>query len=144
VCFSPKDGCTDLIVRTLAQARNTVHVQAYSFTSRPIAQALVDAHRRGVRVEVILDKGQRRGQGVQTEFLAQAGVPVRIDDDHAIAHNKVMVIDGETVVTGSFNFTNSAEERNAENLLVIRDRALAERYETNWQKHRAHSEQFAQ
>ncbi len=140
VCFSPKGGCTDLIVRTLSQARNTVHVQAYSFTSQPIAQALIDAHRRGVVVEAILDKGQRRGQGVQTGFLAQAGVPILIDAAHAIAHNKVMVIDDQTVITGSFNFTNSAEEHNAENLLVIRDRVLAERYEQNWQKHRAHSE----
>ncbi len=117
-----------------------MHVQAYSFTSVPIAQALVDAHRRGVSVEVILDKSQLEGRSVQTDFLDQAGVPVRIDAAHAIAHNKVMVIEGETVITGSFNFTKSAEERNAENLLVIRDRVLAERYEANWQKHKAHSE----
>jgi phosphatidylserine/phosphatidylglycerophosphate/cardiolipin synthase-like enzyme len=70
-------------------------------------------------------------------------VPVLIDAIHAIAHNKVMVIDGKMVITGSFNFTNSAEERNAENLLVIRDRVLAERYEQNWQKHKTHSEPYA-
>lgn len=143
VCFSPKGGCTDLIVRTLAQAKSTVHVQAYSFTSQPIAQALIDAHRRGVSVEVILDRSQLKGEGVQTGFMAQVGLPVRIDAVHAIAHNKIMLIDGETVVTGSFNFTNSAELRNAENLLVVRDRTLAERYETNWQKHKAHSELYS-
>lgn len=140
VCFSPKGGCTDLVVRTLSQARNTVHVQAYSFTSQPIAQALVDAHRRGVAVEAILDKGQRTEDNTQAGLLIQAGVPVLIDAVHAIAHNKVMVIDGEAVITGSFNFTNSAEERNAENLLVIRDKTLAAQYEQNWQKHKTHSE----
>jgi len=142
VCFSPKGGCTDLIVRTLAQARTTVHVQAYSFTSQPIAQALVDAHRRGVAVEAILDKGQRTEDNTQAGLLIQAGVPVLIDAIHAIAHNKTMILDGETVITGSFNFTKSAEEKNAENLLVIRDRVLATRYEQNWQKHKMHSEQY--
>ena len=139
VCFSPRGGCTDLVVRTLAQARSAVHIQAYSFTSQPIAQALVDAHRRGVTVEAILDKGQRTEDNTRAGLLIQAGVPVLIDSAHAIAHNKVMILDGETVITGSFNFTKSAEERNAENLLVIHDRALAERYEQNWQKHKAHS-----
>jgi phosphatidylserine/phosphatidylglycerophosphate/cardiolipin synthase-like enzyme len=67
---------------------------------------------------------------------------VKIDVQHAIAHNKVMIIDGETVITGSFNFTKAAEENNAENLLVIRDKKLAERYERNWQEHERHSEVY--
>ncbi len=142
VRFSPKGGCTELIIHTLGQAKNTVHVQAYSFTSRPIAQALVDARRRGVDVEAILDKSQLTGRETQTSFLTQAGIPVRIDAAHAIAHNKVMVIDGETVLTGSFNFTEAAEDRNAENLLIVRDMELAERYEANWRKHKEHSKTY--
>ena len=62
-----------------------------------------------------------------------------IDDKHAIAHNKVMVIDGHVVITGSFNFTKAAEESNAENLLVIDDVDLAQKYAKNWQEHLAHS-----
>ena len=142
LCFSPKGGCTDLVVNTLAQAKSTVLVQAYSFTSEPIAQALAEAHRRGVKVEVILDKSQTAANGSQVNFVAQAGVPVRIDSKHAIAHNKIMVIDGETVITGSFNFTKAAEEHNAENLVVLRDKALAARYDANWQQHKAHSEPY--
>jgi phosphatidylserine/phosphatidylglycerophosphate/cardiolipin synthase-like enzyme len=65
---------------------------------------------------------------------------LKIDAKHAIAHNKVMIIDGEAVITGSFNFTKAAEESNAENLLVIRDKKLAERYIKNWQEHERHSE----
>lgn len=144
VCFSPKGGCTELIVNTLAQAKSTVLVQAYSFTSAPIAQALVDAHRRGVVVEVILDKSQETARGSQADFVAQAGIPVRIDRTHAIAHSKVMVIDGQTVITGSFNFTEAAEERNAENLVVIRDKAMAARYQENWNSHDSHSEGLSQ
>lgn len=142
VCFSPRGGCAELIVNTLAQAKSTVLVQAYSFTSQPIAQALVDAHRRGVKVDVLLDESQKTARGSQADFMAQAGIPVRIDAAHAIAHSKVMVIDGETVITGSFNFTEAAEERNAENLAVLKDRAFAERYQQDWQKHQAHSEPY--
>jgi phosphatidylserine/phosphatidylglycerophosphate/cardiolipin synthase-like enzyme len=68
------------------------------------------------------------------------GIPVKIDAQHAIAHNKVMVIDGETVITGSFNFTKAAEESNAENLLIIHDKKLASLYIKNWQEHAQHSE----
>jgi len=67
---------------------------------------------------------------------------VKIDSEHAIAHNKVMVIDGVTVITGSFNFTKAAEENNAENLLVIHDKALADRYMKKWQDHAGHSEVY--
>lgn len=76
-------------------------------------------------------------------FLNNVGIPVKIDAAHAIAHNKVMVVDGETVITGSFNFTKAAEEKNAENLLVIRDRKLAELYPRNWQEHERHSDAYS-
>ena len=140
VCFSPKSGCTDVLVDTLAQAREQVLVQAYSFTSHPIAQALLDAQARGVQVQVILDRGQKKAVGSQAKVVAQGGIPVVFDRAHAIAHNKVMVIDTDTVVTGSFNFTASAEERNAENLLIVHDAALAEQYRANWHQHRTHAE----
>ena len=142
VFFSPHGGCTEEVVKELAAARERVLVQAYSFTSQPIARALAEAHRRGVQVEVILDKSQRRERYAAAALLARAGVPVEIDAAHAIAHNKVMVIDSETVLTGSFNFTESAEDRNAENLLVIHDQAIAAQYEKNWQVHRAHSQAY--
>lgn len=141
-CFSPRGGCTQRIVDTLAGAHSTVLVQAYSFTSEPIAQALVEAHARWVDVEVILDKSQRTEDDARTRLLLDAGIPVRIDAAHAIAHNKVMVIDSNTAITGSFNFTKSAEERNAENFLVIRDAALAANYNANWHHHEAHSQPY--
>ena len=88
-------------------------------------------------------RGQRTEDDAQAGLLVQAGIPVRIDAKHAIAHNKVMIIDGEAVITGSYNFTKAAVERNAENILVVHDRALADKYETNWQNHWAHSEAYA-
>jgi phosphatidylserine/phosphatidylglycerophosphate/cardiolipin synthase-like enzyme len=96
VCFTPGGNCTDLIVKALSEAQASILVQAYSFTSAPIAKALLDAHKRGVRVEVILDQSQRTEKYSSADFLANQGVPTKIDAVHAIAHNKVRHIsDGE-------------------------------------------------
>ena len=134
VAFSPNGGGAGLIIRTIGEAKKTIQVQAYSFTNADIAKALLDAHKRGVNVRVVLDKSQETEKYTSATFLANAGVPVRIDDDFAIAHNKIMILDGETVITGSFNFTKAAEERNAENVLVIRgNKELAKLYLQNWQ-----------
>jgi len=141
VYFSPH-GCTQAIVDALDGAQRTVLVQAYSFTSAPIAKALLEAKKRGVAVQVIIDAsrvGERYSEG---DFLIHAGIPTYIDAAHAIAHNKVMVIDDQTVITGSFNFTKAAEEHNAENLLILHDSELAARYTANWQAHRSHSDAY--
>lgn len=143
VCFTPGDDCTNLIVETIATSRSTILVQAYSFTSAPIAQALVEAKRRGVDVRAILDKSNLTGKYSGADFLANGAVQVLIDDRHAIAHNKIMVIDGATVLTGSFNFTKAAQASNAENLLVIRDPKLAASYAANWRRHFDHSIAYA-
>lgn len=142
VYFSPNGGCTDAVIKALDGAKQTVVIQAYSFTSAPIAKALVDAHKRGVKVQVILDKSQRTEKYSSADFVVHAGIPTYIDAKHAIAHNKVMVIDGETVITGSFNFTKAAEEHNAENLLIIHSKELAGKYTANWQAHIEHSEKY--
>ena len=142
VYFSPNGGCTSAIVKELQNARSEILVQAYSFTSAPIAKALVDAKKRGVSVEVILDKSQRSEKYTSAAFLANSKIPTYIDAAHAIAHNKVMIIDKETVITGSFNFTKAAEEKNAENLLIIKSKELAGKYIENWYKHKGHSEEY--
>lgn len=143
VFFSPKGGATEAIVREIAAARSEILVQAYSFTSAPIARALMDARKRGVRVEVVLDKSQRREKYTAADFLVHGGVTTFIDARHAIAHNKIMIFDRNTLITGSFNFTKAAEEKNAENLLIIRhNRPLVERYVRNLQDHREHSERY--
>jgi phosphatidylserine/phosphatidylglycerophosphate/cardiolipin synthase-like enzyme len=142
VHFTPGDSPTQAIVDALAQAKAAIHVQAYSFTSAPIADALRQAHRRGVAVSVILDKSNQTDRYSVATFLGNAGIDVWIDSRHAIAHNKVMIVDRSVVITGSFNFTRSAEERNAENLLVIRDTELARRYLANWERCKSHSEKM--
>jgi phosphatidylserine/phosphatidylglycerophosphate/cardiolipin synthase-like enzyme len=107
VYFSPDGGCTNAINKVLSQARQEILVQAYSFTSAPIAKA----HKRGVKVQVILDKSQRTQKYSSATFLKNSRIPTYIDAKHVIARNKIMIIDREIVITGSFNFTKAAEER---------------------------------
>jgi phosphatidylserine/phosphatidylglycerophosphate/cardiolipin synthase-like enzyme len=141
ICFSPQGGCTEAIVSVINGAKTEVLVQAYSLTSSPVARALLHAHKRKIKVDVILDKSQREKHYRSTALMANAGIPIFIDDEHSIAHNKVMIIDKETVITGSFNFTRAAEETHAENLLIIRNRDLAKVYVENWEKHKRHSKE---
>jgi phosphatidylserine/phosphatidylglycerophosphate/cardiolipin synthase-like enzyme len=139
VFFSPKGGCTDAIVKELGKARSEVLVLAYSFTSAPIAKVLKDAHERGVKVSVILDSSNETTKYSSATFLTNAGIQTLIDSKHKIQHSKYMVVDRAVVITGSFNFSNAAEASNSENLLVIRDASLAEKYRQNWNEHSKHS-----
>ena len=131
-------------MREVHAATHQILVQAYSFTSAPIAKALIDAHKRGVTILAVLDKSNETQKYSAATFLINAGIQTLIDDQHAIAHNKVIVIDSATILTGSFNFTKAAEEKNAENLLVIKDAPeLVKAYEANIQAHAAHAHSYA-
>jgi phosphatidylserine/phosphatidylglycerophosphate/cardiolipin synthase-like enzyme len=140
VHFSPKGGCTEAVVRELGHARHEILVLAYSFTSKEIAQALVDAKLRGVHVDIVLDHSNEKEEHTDLHFFLEQGLAPLIDAHHAIAHNKVMVIDSRTLVTGSFNFTNQAEGENAENLLVLKGHPdLARAYKQNFLTHKEHA-----
>jgi phosphatidylserine/phosphatidylglycerophosphate/cardiolipin synthase-like enzyme len=141
--FSPSPKTVRLITSNISKAKEDIKVAAYSFTSEPITKALIAAHDRGVKVEVVADKSQAKDRRSAVRTLAEHGIPVRINRKYAIMHNKFMVIDGKIVQTGSFNYTKSAEKRNAENVLVIRNNPyLAKKYLTNWRKLWDEAEEF--
>ena len=130
-------------MKSIYEAKKQILVEAYSFTSEPIAIALIEAEKRGVDVEVILDKSQEQARGTEADLISENRIPTYIDAAYRIAHDKVMVIDGSRVITGSFNFTKSAEDFNAENLLIIsNDPPLADQYTQSWNKHLAQSHPF--
>jgi phosphatidylserine/phosphatidylglycerophosphate/cardiolipin synthase-like enzyme len=138
VCFTPPENCTKEIVGTINNSVNHIWVQAYAFTALPISEALINAQERGVKVEVILDKSNLKPSPAVRALEAQH-IPIWIDARKAIAHNKVIIIDETKVITGSFNFTNAAQYRNVENLLIISDVQLAETYLRNWQERKQQS-----
>jgi phosphatidylserine/phosphatidylglycerophosphate/cardiolipin synthase-like enzyme len=137
--FSPKGGCTDAIVAELKKARRELLVQAYSFTSDPITNELVAAKSRGVVVTILLDKSNESDVHSDIKQFLDHKLDPLVDHEHAIAHNKVMIVDGRTLMTGSFNFTNQAEHENAENLLILRGvPEIIAHYRESFMKHKAH------
>lgn len=143
--FTPGDDVAGLIVRHILRAHGSVQVQAYLFTDPRIARALIAARRRGVAVEVIGDAAQQRSGGLPwLASLARAGARVYLEDSLAASHNKIVIVDGDraraTVITGSYNFTRSAQARNAENVVVISgNRAITDRFVSNFEAHRRQS-----
>lgn len=140
VNFSPNGGLAESVVKEINISSKSIEVQAFSFTNKEIGQALLDAKNRGVVVEIILDKENLKNPNSLMHMLLKHNVTMFIDGKHAIAHNKIMIIDSNIVITGSANFTKAADIHNAENSLIIRDSNLALRYIVNWQDHKIHSE----
>ncbi len=132
VCFTPNECCLPLILEAMQKAKVSIHLQAYSFTSKPIADALIRSKERGVKVIVIVDKSQLKERHTQIKNLIAAGISVFIDYKPAIAHNKIIIFDEEKVLSGSYNFSAAAEHRNAENLLLIEDKECAQKYLKNF------------
>jgi phosphatidylserine/phosphatidylglycerophosphate/cardiolipin synthase-like enzyme len=141
--FTPGDDIEGLIASRIDRARFTVQMQAYLFTNRRIGAALVAARKRGVAVEVVGDATQHQAGGLpMLASLDKAGAAVYLNAQQAASHNKVVIVDGATgratVITGSYNFTQSAQSRNAENVVVISgNRALTDRFVRNFERHRA-------
>jgi phosphatidylserine/phosphatidylglycerophosphate/cardiolipin synthase-like enzyme len=132
VYFSPKGGATQATVGHINRAKSEIKVLAFYFTSKPIAQAIEYARSKGVNVRIVLDRSQPTAKGNRIKELQDSGAEVRIDSTHPIMHNKVIIIDNEIVITGSFNFSATAETRNAENLLICKNKEQAALYSENW------------
>lgn len=142
VAFSPWDDVETLIISTIDGAKKQVLVQAYLLTSKKIAKALIAAQQRGVGVMVLVDAEQSAEvPSSKAHDLSRSGIAVWLETRYQNAHNKVIVIDAgtenATVITGSYNFTWSAQHKNAENILIARKNpVLAARYALNWERHR--------
>ena len=133
LCFTPPSVCGTLIAQEIARAKESIYVQAYGLTSGIIVNQLIQAKNRGVKVQVLLDKSNVSDKWSKMMDLVNANVSVRIDKVSGIAHNKVIIIDEQKVITGSFNFTNAADKRNAENVIIINNKSVAKEYLNNWQ-----------
>lgn len=150
VLFTPWDDAEGALLREIGQARQSIRVQAFLITSRNITRALIAAHERGIAVRVLADREMvARGENSRVPDLHSAGIEVRLETRYGSAHNKILLIDVEgnhpVVITGSYNFTYSAQARNAENVLILRDNpALARAYLANWRRHRDEALPFAE
>lgn len=132
VCFTPQEKCSKLIIQAIAMSKKSIYVHGYSMTSVEIAEALANARERGVEVRALLDKSNLKNKHSRIRDMQNSGIEVTIDSVAGIAHNKIMIIDEEYVITGSFNFTQAADTRNAENVLLIHNKQIADQYLHNW------------
>lgn len=132
ICFTPGEDCADKIIKAITQTKQEILVQAYSFSDISIAKALALAKARGVDVKVILDKSQLEAKYSLVPYLISNNIDPVIDADPAIAHNKLIILDRHIVVGGSYNFTQAAKHKNAENVVIIDDSKFAEKYVKYW------------
>lgn len=121
VGFSPEGSARTLVLSVIESAKHDIRLLGYSFTAPDIAHALIDAKKRGVDVRVVLDDSANHGGASHAamNLIVNAGIPLRIDSHYKIQHDKVIIADGETVETGSFNYTSAAERYNSENAVVV-------------------------
>ena len=123
--FCPEDKCADMVEDAISKANKSIRFMAYSFTHKGIANEIVIKNMSGVSVKGIIDSSSDKDA---YEPMNNLGVDARIDRKKGVMHQKVFIIDGETVITGSFNPTYSADDKNDENLLIIHDKAVASKY----------------
>ena len=128
VYFSPNGGCQEAVVEAISKAQNAIDIAMYSITSRQIAQAVLKAKERQVKIRIVLDRSQIKEHYSKSRYLIGKGVNVKFLLGPGLMHNKFAVIDGRILLTGSFNWTAAADKKNAENLLVIKDKDLAQKY----------------
>ncbi|MFQ6041650.1 MAG: phospholipase D-like domain-containing protein [Candidatus Poribacteria bacterium] len=127
--FSPENDVVDAITSELKRARKSIFFMAFSFTHRKIGQAMIDRYRAGIDVRGIFEKRGSESSYSQYPKMKAIGISVKQDNNRWILHHKVIIIDGETVITGSFNFSNNAAKTNEENILIISgNRAIAKAY----------------
>lgn len=142
VYFSPNGGCEDAIIKEVNSAKSSINVAMYYLTERRISKGLIAGKQRGVKVSVVLDKSQQTQKYSKAVYLSNNGIRPFINSKYSIMHNKYAIVDGKTVITGSYNWTASVEAKNAENLLIIRDDGVAGPYRKNFDKLLAESHEF--
>ena len=133
VYFSPRGGCENQVIDWINKANSSIHVLIYSFTLDSVGNALIEALGRHIEVKIVFEKGQI-GQSSEYQRLRNSAVDVRNDTNPSYMHDKIMIVDGKVVLTGSFNWSNNAENENNENLLIIASTSLATTYENEFQK----------
>ena len=133
VYFSPRGGCENQVINWINKANSSIHVLIYSFTLDSVGTALIEALGRHIEVKIVFEKGQI-GQSSEYQRLRNSAVDVRNDTNPSYMHDKIMIVDGKIVLTGSFNWSNNAENENNENLLIITSTSLATTYENEFQK----------
>lgn len=128
VYFSPEDNIERIIIKRIEKARASIHFMAFSFTSDGIGEAMIAKSKKGIAVTGIFERRGTRGGHSEYTKMKLEGLPVRLDHNRGAMHHKVIVIDGERVIMGSYNYSRNANRYNDENIMIIDNREIAGRY----------------
>lgn len=132
--FSPGLDCETQVINLIENAQKTIDVAIYTLTNEPIVEALENAYKRGVQVRILTDRLQAANKYAKAVYLHQKGIDIRVHTKHRIEHNKFMVVDGQKMITGSYNWTDSATWKNSENCLVLwEEPKTIERYQKRFE-----------
>jgi len=141
--FSPNGGCQEAVIDQINAAQTSIEIQAYALTSPAVGEAILKAYRRGIHVAVVLDAAKNSENREVAAQLARAGVPIYFDTSHGVADTRMILIDNQVIATGSFDLSDSAEQQNAENLVILRGNPQAQAAcESHFQQHLQHSTRF--
>jgi len=124
--FSPGDACLNAIISSINRAQRSISICVFTISDDRITRAILQAHRRGIKVKILTDNEKLHDKGSDIRELVQAGVPVRIDNTSNHMHHKFALLDNQTVLTGSYNWTRSAAQYNHENLIISDDKTLVQ------------------
>jgi len=136
--FSPEDEVLSHLLELVGSAKKSIHFMAFTYTQKDLAAAMIARAKAGVKVQGVFEN-RGASQGAMPDLFC-AKLPVQVDGNKYTMHHKVIILDGVTVITGSYNFTNSADESNDDNVLIIHSPALAARYEKEYQRIYAEAE----
>jgi phosphatidylserine/phosphatidylglycerophosphate/cardiolipin synthase-like enzyme len=132
--FAPEEDVQAIILREIKAAKNNIQFMTYVLTDNKIGEALADRKKDGIVVQGVVEDRFAESTGSEVPYLLKNGVDVLRDGNHYLMHHKVIILDGQTVITGSYNFTRNAQEQNDENVLVIHNKEIAARYLEEFQK----------
>ena len=136
--FSPGNNCKNAIIHHIKQAQETVEICVFTISDNEITEQIIATHKKGVSVKIITDDDKINDRGSDIRELYDAGIPVRIDGTKSLMHNKFCLVDKQIIITGSYNWTNSAANRNFENILVNNDfkavKSYQQEFEHLWKK----------
>jgi len=131
--FSPGRQYANIVIKWIQKANSSIHVLIYSFTLDNVRDALIQAKNRGVDVKIVMEEENSNEAGSEYMVLKNAGINIRLDSNRALMHDKVAIIDGHIILTGSFNWTTSANNENNENLVVLDNQPWAAAFESQFQ-----------
>lgn len=132
--FSPGDDCENAIVSSIRNAKHSVKICVFTISENVISDAVVKAHKKGISVKIITDNDKLNDMGSDIRMLSKAGIRIRIDQSSSHMHHKFCVVDKEVLLTGSYNWTKSAADRNQENILVTEDPKMVKSYLSEFEK----------